>query len=236
MGELLVKNKDIVVPGEELAIGIDFLPAEGTFREGDKIIAFQLGLVNVSGRLIKVIPLGGKYLPKKGDIVIGEVINLTFSNWFVNIGCANNAVLSVREATEYIDRGADLAQYYNFGDVIVAKVTNVTRSAIDISMKGPGLKKLLGGKLMKVMPSKVPRIIGRQGSMVSLIKDATNCRIIVGQNGFIWIQGNNPNDELIASEAISKVEERAHIDGLTDEIKNFIESRYGRDKNVQEKK
>ena len=37
MSELLVKEKSIVIPGEELAKGIDFLPSYGTYREGDKI-------------------------------------------------------------------------------------------------------------------------------------------------------------------------------------------------------
>ena len=70
MGELLVKDKDIVIPGQELALGMDFLPASGTCRDNDKIIASQLGLISLNGRLIKIIPLNGKYVPKKGDNVI----------------------------------------------------------------------------------------------------------------------------------------------------------------------
>lgn len=226
MGELKAKDRDVAVPGEVLAVGMDFLPTTGTFREGDKIIASQLGLVNINGRLIKLVPLTGKYIPKRGDTIIGKIVDMGFSGWYVDIGCAYEASLSIRDIPEFVERGADLTQYYNFGDIIAARVTNVTRSkAIDLSMKGPGLRKLRGGKLIEVTPTKVPRIIGKEGSMVSMIKESTNCRIIVGQNGIVWIEGTDPENETIATEAILKVEREAHTEGLTEKIKGFLDSR-----------
>jgi len=224
MGKLLVKNKDIVVPGEELAIGMDFLPTGGAFRENDKIISSQLGLVSVSGRLIKLIPLTGRYNPKKDDVVIGKVTDISFSGWYIEIGYAYEASLSLRDATsEYINKGVDLTQYYNFGDIVAAKVVKVIRSkVVDLTMKGPGLRKLRGGKIIEVTPSKVPRIIGKQGSMISMIKEMTNCKIIVGQNGRIWIQGS-PEMEILATEAIMKIEQESHTDGLTDKVKNLLQ-------------
>ena len=92
-------------------------------------------------------------------------------------------------------------------------------------MKGPGLRNLRGGRLIKVTPTKVPRIIGKQGSMVSMIKEKTNCRIIVGQNGIVWIEGTDSDNENLATEAILKIEKDAHTEGLTDKIKNFLESK-----------
>jgi exosome complex component RRP4 len=237
MGDLLVKDKEVVVPGQELASGMDYLPTGGAFRDSDKIISCQLGLINISGRLIKVIPLKGKYMPKKNDIVIGKIMNMSFSNWFVDIGCPSEAVLSFVNTNEYIDKGADLAQYYFFGDIIAAKINKVTRGTIDLSMKeGPGLKKLVGGKIIQVAPSKVPRIIGKQGSMITMIKELLNCRMMVGQNGLVWIQGM-PENELIATRSIKMIEDNSHIDGLTDKIKEFIENEKKKlgGKNVQEK-
>ena len=64
MGKLLVEDKTIVTPGEEIAEGMDFLPAEGTFRDKDKIVSSGLGLINVNGRVIKTIPVSGIYIPK----------------------------------------------------------------------------------------------------------------------------------------------------------------------------
>ena len=67
MGKLLAQEKTIVVPGEELAEGMDFLPGENTYRESDKIYSKVLGLANVSGRVVKITPLSGPYVPKVGD-------------------------------------------------------------------------------------------------------------------------------------------------------------------------
>ncbi|MDP4012993.1 MAG: exosome complex RNA-binding protein Rrp4 [Candidatus Nanoarchaeia archaeon] len=224
MSNLLIKDRDIVVPGEVLAEGMDYLPSGGAFREGEKIIASQLGLVYLANRVIKLIPLTGKYTPKRGDTIIGRIVEMTFSNWFVDIGCSNDGVLSLREVPEYVEKGADLSTYYGFNEYIVAKIYKVTRGSIDLSMKGPGLRKLGTGKLVKVVSSKVPRIIGKEGSMIKMIKDATDCRITVGQNGIVWIQGE-PEDEFLAAETIKLVERKAHTEGLTDEISKFLETK-----------
>jgi len=236
MGNLLIKDKSVVVPGEILADGMDFIPAQNSFRENDKIISNVIGVVSISGRLIKVIPLRGKYNSKVGDTVIGRIIDMTFNNWYIDIGCANNAVLSVREATEFVERGADLSHYYTYEDIICARVSNVTRSTIELSMKGPGLRKLIGGKLIKVDPSKVPRIIGKQGSMIGIIKEKTGCKMIVGQNGLVWIQGE-PDREIIASEIIELINREAHKEGLTDKITNILHEKLGNvgDKNEGKK-
>lgn len=225
MSELKVKDKEIVVPGETLAVGMDYLPSYGVFREQDKIIAMQLGLVNISGRVIKLIPLSGRYVPKKNDIVIGKIVDIGFSGWRVDISWAFEANLGLKDATsEFIEKRADLSQYYDHGDIIAAQITHVSGSKIiDLTMKGPGLRKLKGGKIIEIIPSKVPRVIGKQGSMVNLIKEKTNCKIIVGQNGLIWISGVSPESELLATNAIYKIEQESHLEGLTDRIKEFLD-------------
>ncbi|MBL7100622.1 MAG: KH domain-containing protein [Nanoarchaeota archaeon] len=224
MGKINVKDKDVVIPGEELAESMDYVPAAGTYRDGDKIIASQVGIVNISGRLIKIIPLSGRYFPKTGDTVIGKVINMSFSSWFIDIGYAYDGVLSLKDATsEYIEKGADLSRYYNFGEHMLCKIVNINKSmAIDLSMKGPGLRKLKDGTIIKITPSKVPRVIGKQGSMINLIKEKTGCQISVGQNGLIWIQGTDPKNEIIAMKAVEEIEKKSHINGLTDEITKFL--------------
>ncbi|MAG50112.1 RNA-binding protein [archaeon] len=223
MGEIKVKDKEIVVPGQELATGMDFLPGGAAFREGEKIIASQLGLISVRGKVIRLIPLTGKYVPKVGDIIIGRIIDMNFNGWVVDIGCSYDAVLSIRSVQEYVERDDDLTKYYSFNDIVVTKITKITRSKlIDLTTKGPGLMKLVGGNIIEVTPSKVPRVIGKQGSMIDMIKKMTNCRITVGQNGRVWIQGDIKNT-LIATKAIRKIERESHTPGLTDKIKELLE-------------
>ena len=223
MGNLLINERDIVVPGELLAEGMDYLPSEGTFREGDKIIASQVGLINVTNRVVKIIPLSGKYGPKRGDTVIGTITDILYSGWLVDIGYAYLASLPLRDTSEFIDKGADLSQYYDFGDIICAKVAKVIRKSVDLTMKAPGLRKLKGGIVIGITSSKVPRIIGKQGSMISMIKEKTNCKITVGQNGKVWILGEDPKMEKLAIDTIRKIDKEAHENGLTDKIKNFLE-------------
>jgi len=224
MSEIIVKNKDIVVPGEELAIGMDFLPGTGTFRDNDKILASRLGLVNIDGRALKIIPLSGQYIPKHGDTMVCQVIDVTFSGWRVDTNSAYSAMLSVKDATsEFIAKGADLTRFFDIGDWLTAKVTNVTsQKLVDVTLRGPGLNKLIGGRVIYVNSNKVPRIIGKQGSMVSMIKSATRCKIVVGQNGVVWLSGE-PEMELLAVNTIRKIEKEAHISGLTEKIKEFLQ-------------
>ena len=91
-----------------------------------------------------------------------------------------------------------------------------------MSLKLPGCRKLSTGRVIEVQPTRVPRIIGKQGSMISMIKESTGCNIIVGQNGIIWISGPDSKKERIAENAIRKIEAEAHSSGLTDKMNNFL--------------
>ncbi len=225
MEELKVKEKDIVVPGEVLSEGMGYLPSTGTYREGNNIRAQRLGIVNVEGKVIKLVPLSGRYMPKKYDTIIAKVIDILMTGWRLETNSAYSAVLNLKEASHnYIQRDADLTRILDIGDYVVCKITNVTsQRLVDVTMKAPGLRKLRGGRIIEVNTHKVPRIIGKQGSMVTLIKQFTGCQIIVGQNGLIWIQGDDPQMELLTETVIKKIEKEAHVDGLTDKIKEFLE-------------
>lgn len=224
MSDIKINDKEIAVPGETLAVGMDVLPGSGTYRDGEKIMANRLGLASIDGRTIKLIPLSGRYMPKTGDTIICKVIDVGFNGWRLDTNSAYSAMLSMKDATsEFIQRGANLTQYYDLGDYIVCKIVNVTsQKLIDVTMKGPGLRKLRGGRIIEVDSNKVPRIIGKQGSMVMMIKDATKCNISVGQNGLIWIDGE-PMNELLAIQTIRKIEKESHTSGLTDKIKEYLE-------------
>ena len=224
MSELITKDKTIVVPGEILATGMDYLPGFGTYRDKDRIIASRLGLTYLDGRAIKLIPLSGRYLPKRNDVIIGKVIDVTLHGWRLDINSAYSAMLMVKDgSSEFIEKGADLTRIYNLGDYVVAKIINVTsQKLVDLTMRGPGLRKLNNGRIIKVNPYKVPRIIGKQGSMVSMLKNMTGCRIIVGQNGLIWLSGE-PKNKVIAIRTIKKIESESHLSGLTNTIKVYLE-------------
>jgi len=185
----MAENKrKIVIPGEIIAEGEDYLPGEGTEKENDKIFARKYGLAEETNNLIKVIPLSGTYQPRRGNIIIGQVENITMHGWIIDINTANNAFLSLTEVPKYLNREG-LADFMDIGDMVVAKIQIINRRGIDLGIKGKGLGKIDEGIIFKINPNKVPRVIGKEGSMINLIKDKTECKITVGQNGLIWIKG-----------------------------------------------
>lgn len=223
MTQIQVEEKQVVVPGELLATGMDLLPGFGAYRKEENIYANRVGLVSINGRAIKLIPLTGKYLPKRDDVIVGRVTDITMSGWRIDTNTAFSAMLNVRDASNaFISRSADLSKILAIGDYVMCKITQVTtQKLIDVSMKGPGLRKLYNGQLVKFSPNKFPRIIGRQGSMVSMVKHATGCHIYVGQNGLIWISGE-PKMEVLAARVIQMIETYAHTSGLTERVKAFL--------------
>ncbi len=230
MSELKTKEKTIAVPGEILATGMDYLPSYGTYREGENIRAGKLGILNIDGKVLKITSISGRYMPKRGDTIIGKVIDVTMNGWRVETNSPYSAMLMLKDASnEFIEKGANLTRIFNFDDYIVCGITSVSsQKLIDLTMKAPGLRKLRGGQIIEVNTHKVPRIIGKNGSMVSMIKQATSCNIIVGQNGWVWINSDDPKMELIAIETIKKIEAEATQSGLTERIKEFLEKRTGK--------
>jgi exosome complex component RRP4 len=220
-----VKDRDIVVPGDLLAEGMSYIPGGKAYRENSKIFTSTVGLASVRGRVVKVIPLSGRYMPKKGDVVIGTITNIGNSGWAVDIFAPYNADLNIGEATtEYIDlHKTELSSIFNIDDYVLAEVVGINeRKFIKLSTKHRPCRKLIGGNLISVSPTKIPRIIGKEGSMISMLKQGSGCDILVGQNGFVWIKGD-PEKQALAAKVINKIEDESHKKGLTDEIKKMLE-------------
>lgn len=218
------KKRDIVIPGEVVAKGHEYLPGDNTLRRGEAIIASRFGLADISDRFVKVIPLAGVYMPRKGNSVIGKVIDITFNGWIVDINAPYLAFLSGMDAGRYVNKN-DLTEFLDFGDMLLAEVFSVKHRGVDLTLKAKGLGKLEDGMIIKINSNKVPRVIGREGSMINMIKKETGCNITVGQNGLVWIKGKTVESELLAKDAIMFIVEKSFIDGLTDTVKEFIDKK-----------
>ena len=214
-------DRKIVIPGEVVVKGEDYLPGEGTEKKNSEIVALRFGLAEETNRLVKVIPLSGVYQPRRGNVVIGKVENMTFNGWIIDLGTAETAFLPVAEVPKYVNKDA-LDEVMDIGDMVVAKIWTINKRGIDLSIKSRGLGKVDEGIIMRVNPNKVPRIIGKEGSMIKLIKDNTGCNITVGQNGFVWIKGDKIDDELLSKKAINFISDKSFISGLTEEVEKFF--------------
>jgi len=136
---LLVKDKQVAVPGDVLADDLGFIPGFGTYRNNHNLMCSRLGLVNIEGKVIKVIPLSGRYLPRRNDVVIGRVFDILMMGWRVNINSPYSAVLSSKETQDFIEKNEDLSRYFDLDDYMVCKVTNVTsQNLIDVTVRDQG--------------------------------------------------------------------------------------------------
>lgn len=212
------KERKLVVPGETIVSG-DNLPGDYTRKEGNDIIANRYGLAEI-GKVVKIIPISGVFEPRRGNTVIGRVNDINFSGWSIDIGGPYGSFLPLMECPRFINRN-NLAEFADIGDVIVAKTYGVKKGSIDLTLKSRGLGKLEGGRLIKINPHKVPRVIGKEGSMINLIKNNTKTEITVGQNGFVWIKGEL-DGEGKAQEAIELIDREGSLGGLTEKIEKFL--------------
>ncbi len=216
---MYVKEKDLVVPGEILAED-DYYAGRGTFQENGKVCSNLLGLVSLRNKKISVIPLKSKYLPKKGDVVIGKIDDVRFSMWGVDI---NSPYPGILPASEVFGRDKkDLSRVFDIGDVLFLRIVDVDEvKKVKLGLKGRGMGKFKGGIIVDIAPTKVPRLIGKKGSMINMIKDKTGCKIVVGQYGLVWVKGKQEMEQIV-KDTIKLIEKEAHTSGLTDRIKNRL--------------
>ncbi|PTD93841.1 RNA-binding protein [archaeon SCG-AAA382B04] len=216
-----MSRREIVVPGELLAKNKE--SGENTYRKGNSVFSKIYGFKEEREDYVEVLPANIKYSPSNGDKVIGIVEDVNFNNWYLDINCPYDARLAVEQHPTYIESG-ELESHLKIGDTVIVEVTEVDKDMnINVKMNEEGLKKIKEGRLIEISPSKVPRVIGKDASMISMLKRESNCNIYVGQNGRIWINGEREKAEKV-KEAIKIIEEKAHTSGLTDKIKNFMQN------------
>ena len=227
------EKRELVAPGDLLAEG-DYIAGENTYKENNKIYATRIGLVEYENRKVSVVALKAFYVPRVGDMVIGKIVEVGVSGWSVDINSPYLALLKASDVMErtFNPRRDDLTSIYDVGDMIIAKITAYDRTHNPLlTVNEPGLGKITRGQIVRVTPAKIPRIIGRKGSMINMLKRETGCRITLGQNGLILISGRSLESERLAVMAIRKIEEESHTSGLTDRVAEMIRKEKERMKN-----
>ena len=215
--------REVVVPGDLLDES-GMRPVNGAYALDGKIYASRLGVKNVFSGTVGVIPLRGRYIPAPGDMVLGMIIDIGPSNWLVDINSPYPAPLHVNEVPWKVEFG-DTSRFLKIGDVVMVKVLMVDESMkIQVTMNDSGLRKLEGGQIAEIVHSKVSRVIVKSGSMIQMVKNMTDCRIFVGQNGRIWVDGDAIN-ATVAVDAIKMIEREAQSSNLTERVKEFIGSK-----------
>ncbi len=220
-----VKRK-YVIPGDVITTG-PYRAEENVHLFGDKIIATTVGISEVFDSGVRVIPLTGRYLPRIDDFVIGIVKSHTSLSWELDI---NSCYAGILPASDVFGRDFDpkvdqLTSRLKTGDLVAARIANSDRSRDPlITISDRDLGKIEEGELIKIQPSKVPRLIGKRGSMIQTIESATKAIITIGQNGYVVVSSEDPDGLLKALDAIKMVEEQAHVPNLTERIQEMLGS------------
>lgn len=223
------ERRQLVTPGDLLAED-DYVAGENTYKDGGKIYATRVGLVDYEDRKVHVVALKAFYIPYVGDMVIGKVVEVGLSGWMVNVKAPYPALL---RASDVLDRPFrpqedDLPSIFDVGDLIIAKIVAYDRTRDPLlTVREPGLGKITRGQIVEITPTKIPRVIGRKGSMINMLKQETGCHVTIGQNGLIFVSGKTPEDERLAVMAIRKIEQEAHTSRLTDRVTEMIRREKG---------
>ncbi len=200
--------RDILIPGDMVAS--EPLRMENTYVENGKTFAKVLGMYEREKKTL--VPLEGVWIPKIGDIVVGIITGTKNTVYEVDLNFFGRSILI---GSKY-ER-----QSYKNGDVVEAIVKDV-EDRKTVILSGP--KILYGGTVLNIKPIKVPRVIGKNNTMIGQIADLTGCNMIVGKNGTVWLKGEGVG---VATEAIRQIEAEAHISGLTERIKRMLEEKCG---------
>lgn len=198
-------NRRIVVPGELVTEERKRIGRHVFLRDG-KIFSDSVGLVSENDTSVSVIPLEGKYEPEMNDVVVGVVMEEKISGYTVNLNSFYPSYISKKSLRDPLRPNA----------VVSAKVMRVNEmKEIEIGM----VRVLYGGDVLEVSPVKVPRIIGKDGSMLDVLKRGTGANLVVGRNGLVWVKGGN--HALLVS-ALNMIQDFAHTENLTNRIMDFL--------------
>lgn len=230
MKKIFVKFREFVVFGILFVQGF-FKNGRGIFREGNVIYFIVIGFVEIRGNVIRVILFEGFYILEVGDNVLGKIVDVKFFSWIVDIGVFYQVSFRVQDVVEErIDLfKIDLRKIFDIGDIIYVKVKVFNEvNQIDLMIKGMFFKGGLfrGGQFVIIILFKVFRFIGKGGLMINMIKILIGMRIIVGQNGWVWVSGKNDEFEWFVIEVIFKVDRESYIQGFIDCVKEFFFSRF----------
>jgi len=172
------ESRDIVVPGDLLYEGKS-RAGQNVYKKEGNIYSSKVGLVNYGNDRVSVIALEGGFVPLVGDLVVGMVVDIELGNWRVDIGAEKKAILTTNEAINKPFRTyMNLTEILDVGDTIVAKIVDLDRSRTPIlSIRGRDLGRAHEGFIMNITPSKIPRLIGKKGSMINMILRETRCNV-----------------------------------------------------------
>jgi exosome complex component RRP4 len=194
--------KSMLIPGEEICDHPERIA--GSYIEHGRTYSSTISLLKNR----HIIPLEGAWIPRIDDTVVGIVMDSRNHVYTIDLSHFGRGLLI---------EGKYERRPLESGNIIETKVKDVENRKTVI-LEFP--KNLSGGVVVSVKPAKIPRIIGKEDTMINQICDMTKTRVIAGFNGFVWVKGTHIREALLA---ISMIESEAHREGLTEKVRIMLE-------------
>ena len=215
-----------VIPGDVVTTG-PYRAEQNTVLDGRLIVSTAVGVTEISDGAARVIPLTGKYMPRIDDMVVGKVTTHTSLAWELDINSCYVGFLPASDVfgRDFSARSDELNTRLKKGDMVAARIANSDRSRDPLlTIVDRDLGKIDSGEMVEISASKIPRLIGKRGTMIQMIEAQTDSMITVGQNGWVVVACEDPNGLIRAKKAIRMVDRLAHVHSLTDKVRNMLEA------------
>ena len=215
-----------VIPGDIITTG-PYRPDQNTILDGNRIISTVVGTSEIYDDTVRVVPLTGMYYPKINDFVIGKVISHTSLSWELDINSCYVGFLPAQDVfgRDFSAHADELRSRLDKGDLVATRIANFDRTRDPlVTVSDRDLGKIESGELVTISPGKVPRLIGKRGTMIQAIEMSTESTITIGQNGWVVVACDDSDGLLKAKKAIRIIDEQAHIPNLFDRVKMILRS------------
>ena len=199
----------LVTPGMVVGPSSGKRAGSGMIAENNEFIATRVGWLNELNNVVSVQPINSAYMPRSGDLIIGFVAEVRNNLWFFDVNGPFQALLPMSLAPWKVEFGA-ARQHLGIGDAALARIQEVDETHnMVLTMKGVGLRRLNEGAIVSIPVNLIDTLRGDNNSTLSRIRDATDCRIIVGDNGRVWIHGDAEAMH-VARQLIQTLNEEGH--------------------------
>jgi exosome complex component RRP4 len=201
--------KKIVIPGEFLTDQRKKL-GSNVYLKDNRVYSSVLGILSESSDYISIVPLNGPYVPQKGDGIIGIIKSENLNGYLIDINMALDSFFPK----------SLLKKQLSVGDVLFARIKDVSDS-IDLE----NINLLPKGNVVQVPSVKIPRIIGKNESMLNVLKTNTESNIVVGKNGWIWCYSKYSD---ILEDAIELIVKNSQKSNLTNYVDDYLKKKIKR--------
>jgi exosome complex component RRP4 len=201
-----MNEKKIVVPGEIITNQAKKLGLN-VYLKNDNIYSTATGILSETNDFVSVISLNGAYTPVVGDGIVVVVKNEVLNGYILEYNSFDDCFLTK----------SSISKPLSIGTVIFLRIKNIADNG---SLEFDNINILPKGRVFETSPVKIPRLIGKNESMLNLFKENLKGNILIGKNGWIWYTCDNAD---LAKRAFLLVVNNSQKSNLTNSVKDFLE-------------